>query len=512
MKNKTFLQLLSIFSLIITTNIFALNFSDVTESSGLDDRGRGKGVAIADVNGDGLLDVFISNKGGGSNLYINKGNFKFENFTEESGLTDIGYCTGSVFGDVNNDGFIDLYIPKGGVSEVEPNRLFINDGKGHFKDITKEAGVGGSDYSYCASMADFDNDGKLDIFVANYGVGAQNRIYHNEGVNKDNIPRFKEVTDESGISELKRWSWSATAADIDNDGKLDLYIACGRYPSGERNVMLKNVSTKGKIKFIDISKESGTDDPQWGLGASFADVDNDGDMDLAISNYVGIRTVELFLNDGTGHFTKVSKEAGLNHQGWGKGPTFGDIDHDGYLDIYEGDCKWDNQLYHNDSAKTGKLYFSEITNQFPFMKCETVRSKGTAFADLDNDGDLDLYVVNWETPNKIYRNEQNDNNWIKVELKGSISNTSAVGGLVKVYDNGHLGDKKYFKAVRDVKTASGFCSMPGLEVHFGLDSKKTYDIEAKFPSGIVVTRLNVKTGQKLIIEEPIIVGNNKISK
>ncbi|MBI5207498.1 MAG: CRTAC1 family protein [Candidatus Firestonebacteria bacterium] len=507
MRNKITLQIcLFIFSFFLAQNVYAINFSDVTELSGLGDRGRGKGVAIADVNGDGLLDVFISNKGGGSHLYVNKGDFKFDDFTEEAGLTDIGYCTGSVFGDVNNDGYIDLYIPKGGVYEVEPNRLLINDGKGHFKDVSKESGVGGLDYSYCSLLADFDNDGYLDLFVANYGVGSQNRLYHNKGVNTQGIPIFKEITNECGIGGYKRWSWSGTATDIDNDGKLDLYVVCGRYPNGEKNLMFKNVSTKGNIKFLDISEQSGTDDPQWGLGAAFADVDNDGDMDLALSNYVGERTVEMFLNDGTGHFAKVSKDIGLKHEGWGKGPTFGDIDHDGYLDIYEGDCKWDNQLYHNDTAAKGKLWFSEITDQFPFMKCETVRSKGTAFADLDNDGDLDIYVVNWETPNKIFRNEQNDNNWIKVELKGTISNKSAIGGLVKVYDSQHLGDMKFFKGMRDVKTSSGFCSMPGLESHFGLDSKKTYDIEARFPSGIVVTRLNVETGQKIIIEEPMVIG------
>ncbi|MEW6089077.1 MAG: CRTAC1 family protein [bacterium] len=467
----------------------SMNFIDITKESGTGDPGRGKGVAVADFNNDGLLDFYVSNKGGGNVLYQNTGDMKFIDVTTKAGVNEAGYSLGSCWGDINNDGHIDLYVPKGGVYEIESNRLFLNNGDGTFTDITGKAGVGAKTFSYGSAMADIDHDGYLDIFCANYGTNNKNILYKNNGNST-----FTEITEKAGLSDLG-WCWSATFADVNGDGWDDLYVVHGRYPAGERNKLYLN---NGDGTFKDISNESGTDDSSWGLGATFADIDNDSDLDLFVSNYQGGN--KLFINDGTGHFKDFTKESHLdNYAGWGKGPVFADFDHDGYLDLYEADCKGPNHLYKNN----GKGVFSDITDKISEINCGMVkRSKGVATADFDNDGDIDLYVVNWSMPNRLFVNTRNDKNFLKISLEGRMSNRNAVGSWVKVYESGHLGDMKYFKGLREVTTASGFCSMSSLDVHFGLDASKKYDLEIRFTNGTKVVKNDVSCGQTLKIKEP----------
>jgi len=244
-----------------------------------------------------------------------------------------------------------------------------------------------------------------------------------------------------------------------------------------------------------LEGETGLNDPNWGLGATWVDYDNDGRFDLYLSNYVGGN--KLFHNDGNWKFTDVTKVAGVDKHGWGKGPTFADVDHDGYIDLYEGDCKIGNTLYRNDHGT-----FKDITGLFPFMKNEGVRTKGTAFTDLDGDGDEDLYVVEWNVPNKVYRNNQNDKGFIKVRLTGTISNRMAIGSLARVYDGGFAENQKHFRGMRELRTATGFCSQEGQELHFGVPVGGTYDVVVNFPSGVKVIQRGVKAGTVLSIEEP----------
>ena len=334
---------------------------------------------------------------------------------------------GSAFADVDNDGRPDLFIAKGGQREIEANRLLRNEstpGRIKFVDISVEAGVNTKDFTYQGAFADYDNDGRLDLFMANYGVGVKNRLFRNESV--PGRVKFTEVSAKAGVG-APGWSWAATWADVDGDGFQDLYVVRGRYPAGEPNLMYRN---NHDGTFTEIGRETGLNDPNWGLGAAWADVDNDGDFDLYLSNYVGGN--KLFRNEGSWKFTDVTKAAKLDYNGWGKGPTFADVDHDGDLDLYEGDCKIGNQLYVND----GRGVFANVIEKFPFMKNEGVRTKGTAFTDLDGDGDMDLYVVQWNVPNKVYRNDQNDKGFLKVRLAGTISNRMAIGSLARVYDAG----------------------------------------------------------------------------
>ncbi len=463
----------------------ALEFTDISVQAGVADDGLGKGVAFADINNDGLVDIYISNKGGANKLYLNNGNGVYSDVTSQAGagIDHPGFTMGSVFGDYDNDGCADLYLATGGQYEIEANRLFKGNCDGTFVDVTAKAGVGIKAFTYSASFVDFDNDGKLDIYCANYGVGAKNVLFRNNGDGT-----FSDVTDRAGVGDPS-WSWMGVWADVNGDNYADLYVVNGRYPVGEPNRLYLN-NRNGT--FTEASKASGVDDPNWGLGAAFADIDNDGDLDLFVSNYVGAN--KLFLNDGSGKFADVSAQIKTDHEGWGKGPTFGDIDHDGDLDLYEGDCKLANQLYLND----GKGSFVNVADSQPQLKCETVRTKGTAFADIDNDGDLDLYVVNWGAPNKLYENKQNDRNWLKVKLTGTVSNRDAFGAKVKVFAAG----QSKLLAMRELRSSNGFCAQEPAVLHFGLDAGKAYDLRVVFPRGIEVKVAGVKAGQTLAVVEP----------
>lgn len=488
MSKKTLSFILALVALVALPGmVLAAEFKDISLAAGVADDGLGKGVAFADINNDGLVDLYVSNKGGANKLYLNKGEGKFEDITAKAGagIDYPGLAMGSVFGDYNNDGFADLYLATGGRDESDANRLFRNNGDLTFTDVTVEAGVGLKAFTYGASFVDYDSDGNLDIYCANYGVGAaaKNILYRNNGNGT-----FTDVTDVAGVGD-RSWSWMATWADVNNDQFVDLYVVNGRYPVGEPNKLYIN---NGDGTFKEVARKVGVADANWGLGAVFADIDNNGTLDLFVSNYVGPNN--LYLNDGHGQFSLATEQVRGAHESWGKGPTFGDIDHDGDLDLYEGDCKLANQLYLNN----GKGLLTNVVDQQPVLKCETVRTKGTAFADIDNDGDLDLYVVNWGVENKLFLNQQNDKNWLKVKLTGTVSSRDAYGSKVTVSEHG----KSEMLGMREVRSASGFCAQSPQTVHFGLDAGKTYDVVAVFPSGIEARAENVKAGQTLELIEP----------
>ncbi|HEY3490288.1 MAG TPA: VCBS repeat-containing protein [Candidatus Deferrimicrobiaceae bacterium] len=473
-------------------------FVDITSDSGMALNGRNKGVAIADVDGDGLQDIFISNKGGPSHLYLNLGNGKFKDVTEEAGLSETGYAMGSSFGDVNNDGKPELYVAKGGRYEIESNRLYFNASTpGHVKfiDITETSGTGIKAFTYGSTMFDYDHDGRLDIYCSNYGVGQHNVLFRNEtnGPRPEDV-KFVDVTDKAGVG-TGTWSWSAVAFDYDGDGWDDLYVSTGRYPGVGRNLLYHN---NHDGTFTDVAETAGVTNGAWTLGTGVGDINNSGRLSMYISNYVGGN--KMMLNLGNGKFKDITKESGTAHNGWGKGTGFADTDHSGYLSMYEGDCKFSNQLYHNN----GNLTFTDIVDKFPSMKLETIRTKGVAFFDVDGDGDQDLVVMNWEVGPRLYRNDQNDGNWIKVKAVGTTwadpsdrpkSSHDAVGATVKLFDaSGKL------LGFRQVMTSNGFCSCPPLEVHFGAPAGGSYTVEVTFPSGIKVTK-NVTAGAAYEVRE-----------
>jgi hypothetical protein len=475
-------------------------FVDISTNSGMAMNGRNKGVAVADVDGDGVLDIFVSNKGGPSHLYLGKGDGTFRDVTEEAGLSETGYAMGSCFGDVNNDGKSDLYVVRGGRYEIEANRLYVNassPGKPSFKDVTASCGAGVKTFTYGATLFDYDRDGRLDIYCADYGVGQRNYLFRNvtTGPNPADV-KFVDVTEKAGVAS-EAWSWSADAFDFDGDGLDDLYVSNGQYPGVGKNRLYKNM---GDGTFKDVAAAAGVVNNAWTLGTGVGDYNNDGFLDMYVSNYVGGN--KMFRNNGNGTFTEVTKESGTAHNGWGKGTGFADTDHSGNMSMYEGDCKFSNQFYHNNGNGT----FTDTVDKFPSMKLETIRTKGVAFADIDNDGDMDLAVMNWEVGPRVYRNDQNDRKFLKVRCQGTTyadatralrTSRDAVGAKVRLLDpaTGKL------LAFREVMTANGFCSNPPLEVHFGAASSPLYDVEVTFPSGIKVVKKGVAAGTSLVVKE-----------
>jgi len=254
MSKKAGIWLTSVALLVLVAGpALGQEFVDVSRQAGVADDGLGKGVAFADVNNDGFVDLYVSNKGGSNKLFVNNGDGTFKDVTATSGagIDSPGFTMGSVFGDYDNDGDVDLYLATGGQYEIEANQLFSNNGDGTFTDVTAAAGVGLKEFTYSASFADYDNDGDLDLYCANYGVGAKNVLFANNGDGT-----FSDVTDAAGVGD-KSWSWMGVWSDIDNDGDVDLYVVNGRYPVGEPNKLFVN---NGNGTFTEGAAAAGVND------------------------------------------------------------------------------------------------------------------------------------------------------------------------------------------------------------------------------------------------------------
>ncbi len=330
---------------------------------------------------------------------------------------------GVAWGDVDGDGYVDLYLVQGGgrsPSVVPGDRLYHNDGRGGFRDVTQAAGLGGEDGAGMgALLADLDGDGDLDLYVANYGV---DRLYANDGQGV-----FHDVTDESGIEPIGLWSAGISAADIEGDGDLDLYVTSyldydpakmpeapemGRYRRedpvemlpfafpGERNRLLLN---EGGLHFRDVTEAYGLADAQGrGMQSIFWDFDADGDPDLYIANDVSYNT--LFRNDGQGHFTDVSFATGLDDPRGGMGLAVGDTDRDGDEDLLltnwqlESNALYENLLLAPFEARHRRATFHDSTVRAGLGGAGIgVTSWGAVLFDLEADGDLDLLVANGYT-------------------------------------------------------------------------------------------------------------------
>ena len=347
-------------------------------------------------------------------------------------------CSGGAFLDYNNDGYQDIYLVNGAPlpgfegGHVPRNALYRNKGDGTFTEVTEEAGVGDAGYGYGVTAADYDNDGDVDLYLANFGP---NVLYRNNGDGT-----FTDVTREAGVGDTL-WATNAVFADYDNDGDVDLYVGnyvhftvethkvCGTpmlwlycHPSvypGVSDVLYRN---NGDGTFTDVTREAGVFNPRGkAMGVVFGDYDNDGDVDLYVAN----DTVAKFLyrNNGNGTFTEVGLIAGVAYSGDGRvqagmGADFGDYDNDGDLDIFVATYQMDhNTLYRND----GNGLFTDVTFEAKLGRESLMYlGFGTGFLDYDNDGDLDIFIadghlepdivqvnstVSYAQTNQLFRNE-----------------------------------------------------------------------------------------------------------
>jgi len=504
-----------------------IRLHDVTESTGIDfvhtDGSSGRryiiesvsaGLAVFDYDADGDMDVYFLNGAplpGASNksipknrLYRNEGAWRFTDVTEPAGVGDTGYGLGVAVGDYDNDGDQDLYINNFG-----PNRLYRNNGDGSFTDVTEKAGVGNQSYVGAgASFLDIDKDGDLDLYVANYVdftfenhqivhfsghpayVGPMNyqgtpdTLYRNDGDGT-----FTDISKVSGIAAHKGTGMGMVCADYDNDGDTDIFV--GNDVAG--NFVFAN---DGSGRFDEVGTMTGlaydlTGRPQGTMGVACGDLNNDGLLDFHATSYQG-DLATLYKNLDHGFFEDITRISGAGtgsfaHVTWGNGLV--DFDNDGDKDIFIACGHLHDNVHLFDKTTSyavrnillengGKEKFVNVTDTAGDGLQVKYSSRGAAFADLDNDGDMDAIVVNSRHSPTILRNDSaTQNHWLQIQLQGKRSNRDGVGAHVKVI----AGD---LVQMDEVHSGHGYQSHFGMRLHFGLAKHPRIDrIEIRWIGG-----------------------------
>lgn len=461
------------------------------------------GVGIEDFNNDGIKDIYavcilkphhlfklISPSGKPDDRMYNYGydevaaisglNFYAKetfNSTRNYIFLGVGIC------DIENDSDQDLYLCNLG----QFNALYLNNGKGYFRDVSGEKNRATNIYerSNAAVFGDVDNDGDNDMFVT-YEF-ATNRLFINDGAGY-----FEDITETCGLKST--WgSMGATFGDIDGDGDLDLAVA--NWSKG--NKLYENISSKGLIRFRDISARNSGFKNNYSKtnGVALADIDNDADLDLAFTN----RGAEnrFYLNDGKGHYKDASEIIFGQDTTMSYGISFADFDHNGYQDIYIANIG-NNELFLNQGGyRFTKQTLSPTREDLPGY------GTGTAVGDIDNDGDVDLYAASYiNSSSLLHLNTTDNKNFLVLRLKGTISNRDAIGAKVYLYRRGGIGNSQELLGFREVNGGSGYCSHNSFEVHFGIPHDERVDVVVYFPpTGIKRVLYNVRKGQIITVSE-----------
>jgi tetratricopeptide (TPR) repeat protein len=482
-------------------------FIDVASDLKMNKVDGGRGSAWGDYDNDGDLDIVAVGTYQPHALYRNNGDGTFTNTAEQAGIADPRGGWGSLFADYDNDGYLDLYITRGGWSGAAENTLYHNNGDGTFTDVTDTAGVADPQSSFCAAWADYDNDGYLDLYIADgvIGDGAANVLYRNNGDGT-----FTNTAESAGVANTGN-SLGTAWGDYDKDGHIDLHVI----NFGQSNVLYRN---NGDGTFTDVTPTTGMNIPVTDAFVTFfLDVDNDADLDIFISNSGSFQAFiagqitgtaphdadrqVLYRNNGDGTFTDVTRESGLYHAFGAMGANFGDIDSDGYLDIYlatgapqMGRLERD-ALFHNNGDGT----FTDAT--FTLGLGNIGKGHGVTFGDMDADGDVDIYVpvggafIGDQWHNLFYQNTGAGNNWINLKLVGVKSNRDGIGAKVTL----RIGDNLVY---REVSGGCGFGSTNSLPLEIGLGTHTKVDtLEIVWPSGQVDTHRNLSVNQRLVITE-----------
>jgi hypothetical protein len=503
---------------------------------------KGSGLAFFDYDNDGWLDIYLTNgvrfeelpyppgKGPIQHLFKNNRDGTFTDVTDKSGLGVTGWGTGICVGDYDNDGWDDLFCCFWG-----HNILWHNNGDGTFTDVTKKAGLWEERVRWGSgcTWVDYDRDGSLDLFVCNYieldiktvpvpgatgycqwkGVpvmcgprglpGGTNILYHN---NKDGT--FSDVSEKAGVLKPgQRYSITSVAYDFDNDGWPDIYVAVDSEPS-----ILFHNNHDGT--FTDISVMAGCaynedGQEQAGMGVGVGDYDCDGWLDIFKTNFTD-DTPDLYHNNGDGTFTDVTFVAGLGvntqYVCWGAG--FMDYDNDGWTDIFHvtGHVYPEIEKYHLDATfksprlvykNLGNGKFKDVSKQMGPGVTEQFSSRGCAFGDYDNDGDIDVLVLNMNDRFSLLRNDGgNKNNWVKLKLIGTQCNRTAVGARAFVRTGKHT-------QIDEVHCGTSVMSQSDLRLHFGVGDTKVIDeIAIKWPTTQKTEKFTkVEANQILTIKE-----------
>jgi hypothetical protein len=496
----------------------------------------GCGAAFLDYDNDGWLDIFLLSgtrldgppAGTTNRLYKNNRDGTFKDVTVEAGLVRTGWACSVTVGDYNNDGYEDIFVTYYG-----QNVLYRNNGNGTFTDVTAATGLmhqGKSRWGAGCTFLDYDRDGNLDLFITHYvdldaeeelpkprpsctfkGVPVHcgprglrpttNSLFRNQGNGV-----FREVSQESGISSATAtYGMTAVAADFDGDGWTDIYVASDSTPSllfmNQRNGTFKEQGIERGVALSDDGVE------QAGMGVAVGDYNLKGNLDIFRTNFSD-DTDSLYTNDGTGNFTDVTIGAGFGvetrYVSWGTG--FADFDNDGWPDLFvaagavypeveqrfpQYPMKCPRLIFHN--LRNGK--FEELIDDAGPGIAAPHCSRGAAFGDFDNDGDIDILVVNLNEPPSLLRNDlKGQRNWIKVFLVGTKSNRSAIGSRVIARYGGKL-------QAQTVMAQSSFYSVNDRRLHFGIGESTSAELEIHWTSGLKEKIPAVSGGHLTVVKE-----------
>ena len=531
---------------------------------------NGGGVAAGDINNDGLTDVFFTANQEKSRLYLNQGDFKFKDITEEAGIDDTpGWSTGVTMADVNGDGLLDIYICKGG-SKVSPNRsnlLYINEGNLKFSEQGATYGLNSSATSTHATFFDYDADGDLDMYLVNHPENFDlimdfnyyyfdptvdtvnsNRLFENDG------NTFRDVSESAGLGYEKGFGLSVSTGDIDNDGDQDIFVA-NDFLSPDY-LYLNN----GDKTFTEARQNHFDYLSMFSMGSDFGDLNNDGKLDLMVVDmepedhfrrknnditfpFEFYNMQEEFLNarqfshnmlqigNGDGTFSEIAEFAEVARTDWSWSVLFGDLDNDGFDDIFVTNgtqrelndkdymlSAFDNQQLSYSENKPNSVelirnlpstkftnYIFQNNEQLQFYKMmqpwgfeQKVNSSGAAYADLNNDGFLDIIVNNSDTTSFIYKNtgkSPKPTGYLRVKLKGPQGNSFGIGARVSVY----FGP---LKKIQEMDNARGFQSSSEPILHFGLrNTPKLDSLVVEWPGDKRQILTDVPINQVLTLSE-----------
>ncbi len=498
---------------------------------------NGGGCAFFDYDNDGWMDIFILGgrrlegipPGSSNRLYHNNRDGTFTDVTEKAGLFDCGWACGVCVGDYNNDGFEDLFLTYYG-----QNRLYRNNGDGTFTDVTRKAGLlyPTTRFGSGATFFDYNRDGLLDLFVSNYVVidlanapkpsldvpncnyegvatncgptglpAPQHFLYRNNGDGT-----FTDVSKQSGIAAMQgSYGFTAVAFDADEDGWQDIYVACDATPS---MLLMNNHDGTFREEALVRGVALGPGGIlMGGMGVGQGDYDLDGHIDLLKTHFQNQPT-GLYRNNGKAEFEDVTAPAGLSAErrfiSWGT--ALADFDNDGYPDIFIATGTVYPELervYAKYPAHSPRILFRNQGNgRFVELGDEAGpaisakhQSRGAAFGDFDNDGDIDIVIMNRNEPPSLLRNDvPPGNHWLKVRLEGTKSNRSALGSRVIV----HYGGKTQAQCLT---SQSSFLSSNDPRLHFGLGKVTTADVDVYWPTGVKEIFKGVAADQLLTIRE-----------